>query len=118
MCVRLPTEGRDLLDRLTDEHFSTATAVRAREWLRDHLDEPLAGLSRDDEDLLAYVTQVKMSADREPASPKAMELSFLELELARIESQISAAEANGGTPPVDLQRRRAELTERIARAQS
>lgn len=118
MCVRLPTEGRDMLERLTDEHFSTATAVRARAWLRDHLDDPLGGLSRDDADLLAYVTQVKMRADRDPASPEAMELSFLELELARIDSQIAAAEGNGGTPPVDLQRRRAQLTELIARAQS
>ena len=47
-----------------------------------------------------------------------MELSFLELERAKIDDEIAAAEANGGPPPVELQRRRAELTERIARAQS
>ncbi len=47
-----------------------------------------------------------------------MELSFLELERARVDDEIAAAEANGGAPPVELQRRRAELTERIARAQS
>ena len=35
---------------------------------------------------------------------------------ARIEDQIAAAEANGADPPVELQRARAELTERIARA--
>ena len=118
MCVRLPTEGREILGRLADEHFSTATAVRALGWLRDHLEDPLAGRAGDDEDLYGYLAQVKARADLEPASPDAMELSFLELELSRIESQIAAAEGNGGTPPVELQRQRAELTERIARAQS
>ena len=91
---------------------------RARSWLRDHLEEPTRGLSHDDEELLAYVTRVTMLAEREPATPEAMELSFLELELARIDDQIQAAEGNGGEPPVELQRHRAELTERIARAHS
>ena len=47
-----------------------------------------------------------------------MELSFLELERAKVDDEIAAAATNGGPPPVELQRRRAELTERIARAQS
>ena len=117
MCVRLPAEGREVLDRLTDEHLSSPVAARARSWLRDHLEQPTQGLPRDDEELVAYVTQVVMQAEREPASAEAMELSFLELERARVDDQIAAAEANGGPPPVELQRRRAELTERIARAQ-
>ena len=119
MCVRLPAEGREVLDKLTDEHFSRPVAARARVWLRDHLGDPLAGLSRDDEELLAYVTDVKMRAEEEPASAEAMELSLLELEVAKLDDEIAAAATNGGgAPPVDLQRRRAELTERIARAQS
>ncbi len=116
MCVKLPAEGSEMLARLTDEHFSSPVAARARVWLRDHLDEPTQGLSREDEELLAYVTQVAMQAEREPASVEAIELSFLELEQARIEHQIAAAHGDGAEPPVELQRRRAELTERIARA--
>jgi hypothetical protein len=118
MCVRLPAEGREFLDRLTDEHFSSPVAARARSWLAEHLEEPMQGLSLDDEALLAYVTQVKMYSEREPASAEAMEINFLELEKARVDDQIAAAEANGGEPPVELQRERAELTERIARAHS
>ena len=34
-----------------------------------------------------------------------------------MERQIAAAEANGGDPPVELQKRRAELAERIAHHQ-
>jgi DNA primase len=117
MCVRLPAEGSAVLERLTDEHFSSPIAARARAWLRDHLEEPMTGLPRSDEDLVAYVTQVVMRSEREPASSEAMELSFLELERAKVDDEIAAAETNGA-PPVDLQRRRAELTERIARTQS
>ena len=116
MCVKLPAEGAEMLARLTDEHFSSPVAARARGWLAGHLEEPTQGLSREDEQLLGYVTQVAMQAEREPASAGAMELSFLELEQARIEHQIAAARGDGAEPPVALQRRRAELTERIARA--
>jgi DNA primase len=117
MCVASPADGHEMLAKLTDAHFSTPLAARARAWLRDHLDEPTHGLSRDDEELVAYVTQVVMQAEREPASADAMELSFLELERGRIDDQIAAVD-NAGPPPVDLQRLRAELTERIARTQS
>ncbi len=118
MCVRLAPEGAETLERLSDEHFSTPTAAKARVWLRDHLEEPLTGLPREDEELVAYVTEVVMRSEREPASAHAIELSELELELARVNDQLTAAEANGGDPPVELQRERAKLTERIARATS
>jgi hypothetical protein len=45
-----------------------------------------------------------------------MELSLLELELGLVDDQLAAAETDGAVPPVELQKRRAELTERIARA--
>jgi hypothetical protein len=43
-----------------------------------------------------------------------MELNFLQLEQALLEDQLAAAQRGGGDPPVELQRRRNELTERIA----
>jgi DNA primase len=118
MCVRSPAEGQAYVAKLTDEHFSSPVAGRARAWLGDHLEDPMRGLPRDDEELITYVTQVKMRSEREPASAEAMDLNYLELDRARIEDQIAAAEANGADPPVELQRARAELTERIARAHS
>ena len=119
MCVKLPAEGRGLLDRLTDEHFASPVAARACAWLREHLDDPAPALPGDDDAaLLAYVTQVRMESEREPASSEAMELSFLELERGMVEDAIATAESNGGEPPVELQRRRAELAERIARTTS
>jgi DNA primase len=113
MCVAAPEEGREVLALLTPEHLSSPAAARARDWLEGHLDEPLAGLPRDDDELVSLVTQVVMRAEREPASREAMELSYLQLEKGRIEARI--AEAGGEEDSlVELQRRRAELAERIA----
>ena len=116
MCVKLPGEGADALAKLTDAHFSRPATARAFQWIKGHLEDPLDGLSREDGELFGYVADVKMRADEEPASEEAIELSLLELERAKVDDEIAAVEANS-TPPVELQRRRAKLTERIARAQ-
>jgi len=99
---------------LTPEHLSAPAVVRARDWLAGHLEEPLAGLPRDDEELVSLVTYVYTRADREPGGRDAMELNFLQLEKAVIEGKIEAVRKQGGDAPVELQRRRAELAERIA----
>ena len=115
MCVALPAEGRVVLERMGDEHFSSPVAARARAWLVDHLEEPTEGLSRgEDEELWAYVTRVAMLSDREPASAEAMEWNYLWLERALVDDRIAAVQRSGGEAPVDLQRRRGELAERIA----
>jgi DNA primase len=114
MCIASPAEGKELLERLTSEHLSSPAVARARDWLAEHLEEPLRGLPREDEELVSLVTQLVMRAEREPGGREAMELNLLQLEQAMIEGRIKVAQQGGGDPPVDLQRRRAELAERIA----
>jgi DNA primase len=114
MCVASPIEGREFLERLTPDHLSSPAVERARDWLAGHLEEPLAGLPKDDGELVSLVTDLYMRSEREPGGREAMELNFLQLEQAVIESQLDAARREGGDPPVELQRRRAELAERIA----
>ena len=118
MCVASPVEGREMLERLTPDYFSSAVSVRARDWLMGHLGEPMSGLPRDDEELVSLVTHIVMLAEREPATREAMELSFLQLEQAMVERRIETAKKEGDEPAVDLQRRRAELAERIAHHQA
>lgn len=115
MCIAAPQLGRDYLERLSDEHLSSPAMARARDWLKDHLADPVSGLPREDEELVSTVTKLAAIASREPATPEAMELNFLELERRTVEDLITAAREAGGDPPVDLQRRRGELSERIAR---
>jgi hypothetical protein len=114
MCIASPAEGREFLARLTPEHLSGPAAVRARDWLLAHLQEPLAGLPRDDDELVSLVTYLYTQAEREPGGRDAMELNFVQLQKAALEARIDVARRAGGDPPVELQRRRAELAERIA----
>ena len=116
MCIAAPDEGQGYLEKLTDEYFASPVAARARAWLVGHLDEPLHGLGRDDEELLAYVTEVKMRADREPASPEAIEVNYRVLERDLLDRKIAELERANEVPPVELQKRRAELNEQIARS--
>ncbi len=114
MCIGSPAQGREFIDRLTPEHMSSPLSARTLEWTRAHLDDPMTGLPREDEELRSLVTQLVMASDREPGSRDAMELNFLQLEQALVEDQIAAAQNGDGDPPVELQRRRAEIAERIA----
>ena len=98
MCIASPGEGRELLERLTPEHLSSPAVARARDWLAEHLDDPMRGLPRDDEELVSLVTQLVMSAEREPGAREAMELNFLQLEQTLIEGRI-AGRPEGGRGP-------------------
>ena len=118
MCVASPADGREFIERLTPEHLSSPLTVRARDWLEQNLEEPMRGLPRDDEELVSLVTQLVMWGEREPASREAMELNFLQLEQGVVERRIEAAAREGGAAPVELQRQRAELVERIARREA
>jgi DNA primase len=118
MAIALPADGLEFLERLTPEHLSSPQMVRAREWLLAHLDAPMDGLPSDDPELVAAITQLVMGSEREPASREAMELNFLSLERAMVDAEIERAAAGGDDPPVDLQVRRAELSERIAHFES
>ncbi|MDQ2676848.1 MAG: toprim domain-containing protein, partial [Actinomycetota bacterium] len=119
MCIAAPAYGRDYIDKLKREHLSTPAMGRVRDWLAEHLDEPTKGLPEDDVELTRIVRRLSGRAPAEPASPEAMELSFLQLEQGAIERRIAEAAATGATEAsVELQKRRAELAERIAHHQS
>ncbi len=116
MCIADPGAGRRFVDQLTDEHLSTS-GKPALAWLRGHLEDPLAGLPREDAQLTSLVTELVMRAESEPASEGAMELNFDLLELQRLEDGISAAQGAGDYEvSTRLSQERAALTERIAHA--
>ena len=70
MCVASPAEGREFLERLTPEHLSSPAVARARDWLAAHLEDPLAGLPRDDEELVSLVTQIVMERGARAGRPR------------------------------------------------
>ena len=118
MCIANPKKGAPLIERLSPEHMS-ASGAPALAWLREHLEDPMSGLPRGDEELVSLITELKMRAEREPASEGAMELNFMLLEQQRLEDGITAAQRAGDYEAgARLSRERAELTDRIAHSES
>jgi DNA primase len=116
MCIADPETGRRFIDQLTDEHMSPS-GKPALLWLRDHLEDPMAGLPREDAALTSLITELVMRAESEPASEGAMQLNLDLLELQRLEDGISAAQKAGDYEVSSrLARERASLTDRIAHA--
>src|SRR3954447_5323301 len=116
MCLVDPSAGRKFIEQLTDEHLSP-TGQPALRWLRQHLDDPMAGLPRDDAALTSLITELVMRAESEPASEPAMQLNFDLLEQQRLEDGISAAQKAGDYEvSTRLSGERAALTDRIAHA--
>jgi DNA primase len=112
MCIADPKNGRGFIDKLTDEQMSRS-GRSALVWLREHLEEPLAGLPRGDAELVSLITELKMQADRDPTSPGAMRLNYLLLEQFRLEGEIAAARRTGDMQAVA--RLGAELSELAGR---
>ncbi len=114
MCIALPEQGKDYLERLTSEHLSPGGA-RIAVWLREHPEDPASDLPRDDSELAGLIAELVILAHDEPASPEAMELNFLLLDQRRIEAEIAAAgEQNDYERRAALSRERAALVQRIA----
>ena len=114
MCIAEPGEGREYLERLTDEHLSPLGA-RALAWLREHPEDLASNLPHDDDELAGLIAELVILAADEPASAEAMELNFLLLEQRRLEAEIAAAgEADDYERRAALSRERAALVERIA----
>ncbi|MSO41626.1 MAG: DNA primase [Solirubrobacterales bacterium] len=114
MCMKDPERGRAYVQRLQPEHLS-ALGGRVLAWLQDHLDDPMVGLPRDDQELVSLVTRLVMDSEREPALAEAMEINFMLLEQQRLEDRIAAAtESQDEGRRAELLQERAELTDRIA----
>jgi DNA primase len=117
MCIALPDQGADYLQRLGERHLSRSGQAGA-EFLRSHPKDPAEHLPRENGALAALITELVMMAREEPASEESMELNFLLLDQRRLEDEIAAAGERGDYERrAHLSRERAALVERIAHAQ-
>ena len=92
MCLASGALGREYLERLTEEHLSSPALRSARAHLVASFDDPLAGLPEDDPATAAVVTGVAMAAQEQgEATEPALRMSYLQLELRRIERELRRA---------------------------
>jgi DNA primase len=107
MCVSSAELGREYVERLAGDHFSSAPLRRVRDHLAANWDDPLAQLPEEDPMLSALIKDVVMRADETHVSDDVLRLDFLQLELRRVERGLRHAEQDG-----DFEAQRALAPER------
>jgi len=119
MCVAKPDEGRPYIEKLEAKHLTSPLMVRTVEWLKLHLDDPAEGLEPDDRDLHRLVAALVLRASPEQVGAGSIRRNFMELELAALEDEIATASAGDDARlRASLSRQRAELVERVSRAEA
>ena len=91
MCLASGEAGREYLERLTGEHFSTPALRLARDHIAANFDDPLAVLPEGDPALAALVTEAAMRGQEEETSPELLRLAFLKLDLRRLDRELRHA---------------------------
>jgi hypothetical protein len=84
--------GREYLERVRPEHFSYEPLRRVRDHLLAHWDDPLMALPDDEESFAVLIKEVVLRADNEDVSADVLRLTFLQLELRRVERGLRRAE--------------------------
>jgi len=102
LCVALPELGEEKLGALDlDAVFSSAATRRAAELLRGHLATPSSILA-EEPDLVSLVAELRDTANRLDATPATLELEVLQLDLHRLDREISAARTSEGAPGMQI----------------
>jgi DNA primase len=92
LCLGLGELGNEYLERSTPEHFSTDLMRAARLHFLTQKGDPLAGLGESDKSLASAVMEIVQMADEGGVAEQALRLSYLQLELRRVERDLRNAE--------------------------
>jgi DNA primase len=102
MCLASGDLGREYLGRISGDQLSSTAVRDAREHLVSRFDDPLTELPADDPAVAALITGVAMAAQEQAeATEPVLRMSFLQLELRRIEREIRRAAAEADHPRQD-----------------
>ena len=97
LCIALPELGeKKLAEADLDTVFTSPLTRLAAERLRGHLQHP-ASILGDEDELAELVPEIVIHAGRLDATPATLELEALQLDLHRLDREISAA-VHTGTP--------------------
>ena len=114
LLVDKPKDGREFLERLTEEHFSSPILRSVFERLRDHEGDPLEGLSEEDGGLYNALVRLK-AVEHEAPTAANLDFRWRLLDRDRMMRALRRAEADGdGATAVRLQKQVGELNDSIA----
>ena len=95
LCVALPELGEEKLGAADlDAVFSSPLTRLAAELLRGHLDHPSSIIGEEPE-LADLIAELRDTANRLDATPATLELEALQLDLHRLDREITAARTGG-----------------------
>jgi len=118
MCVSIPGQGREWLERLDPKHLSSPLMERAVSWLRGHLDDPVTGLDPEDGELRRLIAALAARSDPTRVGGGSIRRNYMELELLALEDEISAAADRGDDRArAALIRDRSSLVDAVRRAE-
>jgi hypothetical protein len=110
LCIALPAQGHEALDRVSGEHFSSPLLQRAAEHLRVHLAAPTEGIAEGDEELAALMTELAVRAARGNPTRETLRVEELQLEVARFDRLVARARGEEAATGIsDLAHQRAEV---------
>jgi hypothetical protein len=84
--------GKEYVERLERDHFSYEPLWQVRGHLLSHWDDPLIALPDDDESFGVLIKDVVLRAENDDVSAEALRLTFLQLDLARVNRGLRRAE--------------------------
>jgi DNA primase len=121
MCISQPSIGAEFIGRLEEDDLVGPRARSALPWLREHLEAPLEGLPREDDELFAAVTSLTLLSEEQSATPELIADTWRLLQLAGIDRELGeikrALRDGGGQAEQDrfreLVARRAETEDAV-----
>jgi DNA primase len=99
--------GREYVERLSREHFSSGPLWRVRNYLLEHWQDPMTALPDDDESFSVLIKDVVARADNEAVPSDMLRRGFLQLDFARVNRELLKAQQDE-----DFDAQRALATER------
>ncbi len=98
LCLALPDDGEQrLADTDVEDYFSTPATREAAQYLRGRLRAPSSALPSGNEQLARLVAELVIRSSDMEATPAKLELEALQLDLHRLEREMSSARLSGGT---------------------
>jgi DNA primase len=109
LCIALPAQGHEALDRVGPDHFASPLLARAAEHLRVHLAAPTEGVAEDDDELAALMTELAVRAARGNPTRETLRVEELQLEVARLDRLVTKARGEEEPGVADLAHKRAAV---------
>ena len=117
LCIALPAQGQKALAAMDrSEHFTEDLTRKAANYLCEHLNDPIGGLTDETSDIKSLIAELTVRSKQVTATPAGLEVEALQLRKARLDRKLAAARINDNQAIDCLATQRLDLQSKIDRA--